>query len=117
MAVHRTDATKHNLDGFVQSQITCRLRGERATYLCLTGTYLILTFPECGTIWVVHSSFLNRLNARLWPQPWNMLKGVKGTDYGLVVAGTPCSIAIIMCLFLLLQNELTPGLTSGAVKG
>ena len=79
---------------------------------------LIPSSPSvCGTIGVVHGSFLNRVNARLWPRLWNMLKGVKGTDYGLVVAGTPCPIAIIMCLFLLLQNEIIPGLTPGAVKG
>jgi hypothetical protein len=47
----------------------------------------------------------------------NMLKGVYGTDYGLVMAGTLCSIAPIMCLFLLLQKEFISGLTSGAVKG
>ena len=47
----------------------------------------------------------------------NNLRGVYGTDYGLIMAGTLVSIAPVMCLFLLLQAEFISGLTAGAVKG
>ncbi len=33
------------------------------------------------------------------------LKGLYGTDYGLLMAGTLTSIIPVMCLFLLLQKE------------
>jgi len=45
------------------------------------------------------------------------LKGLYGTDYGLLMAGTLTSIIPVMCLFLLLQKEFISGLSSGAVKG
>ena len=45
------------------------------------------------------------------------LKGVYGTDYGLLTAGTLVAILPILVLFLLLQKEFISGLTSGAVKG
>jgi ABC-type glycerol-3-phosphate transport system permease component len=45
------------------------------------------------------------------------LRGVYGTDFGLVMSGTLVSIAPVMALFLLLQREFIQGLTSGAVKG
>lgn len=47
----------------------------------------------------------------------NNLRGLYGTDYGLIMSGTIVSIAPVMCLFLLLQKEFISGLTSGAVKG
>jgi len=47
----------------------------------------------------------------------SQLKGVYGTDYGLIMAGTLVAIAPILVLFLLLQKEFISGLTSGAVKG
>ncbi len=45
------------------------------------------------------------------------LKGLYGTDFGLLMAGTLVSIAPPLALFLLLQKEFIAGLTSGAVKG
>jgi multiple sugar transport system permease protein len=45
------------------------------------------------------------------------LKGVYGTDFGLVMSGTLVSVAPVMALFLMLQKEFIQGLTSGAVKG
>jgi len=47
----------------------------------------------------------------------SQLRGVYGTDYGLIMAGTLVAIAPILVLFLLLQKEFISGLTSGAVKG
>lgn len=47
----------------------------------------------------------------------NNLRGLYGTDYGLIMSGTIVSITPVMCLFLLLQKEFISGLTSGAVKG
>ncbi len=47
----------------------------------------------------------------------NNLRGIYGSDYGLIMSGTIVSIAPVMCLFLLLQKEFISGLTSGAVKG
>jgi ABC-type glycerol-3-phosphate transport system permease component len=45
------------------------------------------------------------------------VKGIYGTDYGLLMAGTLVSILPIMALFIGLQREFIEGLTSGAVKG
>ena len=45
------------------------------------------------------------------------LKGIYGTDYGLLTAGTLVAILPILVLFLMLQKEFISGLTSGAVKG
>jgi ABC-type glycerol-3-phosphate transport system permease component len=47
----------------------------------------------------------------------NQLRGLYGTDYGLIMSGTLVSIAPVLALFLLLQKEFIAGLTSGAVKG
>ena len=47
----------------------------------------------------------------------NQLRGLYGTDYGLIMSGTLISIAPVLALFLLLQKEFISGLTSGAVKG
>lgn len=47
----------------------------------------------------------------------NNLKGLYGTDYALIMAGTIISISPVMCIFLLLQREFIAGLTGGAVKG
>ncbi|MEM1164654.1 MAG: carbohydrate ABC transporter permease [Planctomycetota bacterium] len=45
------------------------------------------------------------------------LRGLYGTDYGLIMASTFVSIAPVMVLFLFLQREFISGLTAGAVKG
>jgi len=47
----------------------------------------------------------------------NNLRGLYGTDSGLIIAGTFVSVAPVLCLFLLLQREFISGLTSGALKG
>ncbi|MBX3749428.1 MAG: carbohydrate ABC transporter permease [Opitutaceae bacterium] len=45
------------------------------------------------------------------------LRGLYGSEYSLIMAGTLVAIAPVMVLFLLLQKEFISGLTSGAVKG
>jgi ABC-type glycerol-3-phosphate transport system permease component len=47
----------------------------------------------------------------------NNMRGLYGTDNGLIIAGSFVSVAPLLCLFLLLQREFISGLTSGAVKG
>jgi multiple sugar transport system permease protein len=47
----------------------------------------------------------------------NQLRGLYGTDYGLIMSGTRVAIAPVMALFLLLQQAFIARLTSGAVKG
>lgn len=47
----------------------------------------------------------------------NNLRGLYGTDNGLIIAGSFVSIMPLLCLFLLLQREFITGLTTGAVKG
>lgn len=45
------------------------------------------------------------------------LRGMYGTDYGLLMAGVLVSILPVMILFLALQRDFISGLTAGAVKG
>lgn len=44
------------------------------------------------------------------------LKGLYGTNYGMLMAGTLISVFPVVVLFLLLQREFISGLTAGAVK-
>jgi ABC-type glycerol-3-phosphate transport system permease component len=83
----------------------------------MIGAYLILAFLGVWNNFVGPQLILQSSERQTLAVAMNILKGVYGTDYGLVMAGTLCSIAPIMCLFLLLQKEFISGLTSGAVKG
>lgn len=47
----------------------------------------------------------------------NRLRGLYGTDYGLIMSGTRVAIATGLALFRPRQQEFIAGLTSGAVKG
>ena len=83
----------------------------------MTGAFLLISFLGAwnnfvGPQIVLQSPELQPLSVAL-----NNLRGVYGTDYGLIMAGTLVSIAPVMALFLLLQKEFISGLTSGAVKG
>ncbi len=83
----------------------------------MLGAFLMISFMGSwnnfiGPQIILQSPELHPLSVAL-----NNLKGVYGTDYGLIMAGTLISIAPVMCLFLLLQKEFISGLTSGAVKG
>lgn len=81
------------------------------------GAFLLVSFLGAwnnfiGPQIILQSPELQPLSVAL-----NNLRGVYGTDYGLIMAGTLISVAPVMCLFLLLQNEFISGLTAGAVKG
>ncbi len=83
----------------------------------MTGAFLLISFLSAwnnfvGPQIILQSPELHPLSVAL-----NNLRGVYGTDYGLIMAGTLVSIAPVMALFLLLQKEFISGLTSGAVKG
>lgn len=45
------------------------------------------------------------------------LRGLYGTDYGLIMAATLVSVGPVMLIFLALQRDFISGLTAGAVKG
>lgn len=83
----------------------------------MVGAYLILAFLGVWNNFVGPQLILQSAERQTLAVAMNLLKGVYGADYGLLMAGTLCSIAPIMCLFLLLQKEFISGLTSGAVKG
>jgi len=83
----------------------------------MLGAFLMISFMGTwnnfiGPQIILQSPELHPLSVAL-----NNLKGIYGTDYGLIMAGTLISISPVMCLFLLLQKEFISGLTSGAVKG
>lgn len=83
----------------------------------MVGAFLMISFLGAwnnfiGPQLVLHDSASFPLSVAL-----NQLRGLYGTDYGLVMAGTLVSIAPVLALFLLLQREFISGLTSGAVKG
>ncbi|MDB6168576.1 MAG: hypothetical protein JWM88_1440 [Verrucomicrobia bacterium] len=83
----------------------------------MIGTYLALAF--IGS-W---NNFLNPQVMLQSPERYPLsvaifnLRGLYGSDYGLIMAGMLISVAPVMCLFLVLQREFISGLTSGAVKG
>lgn len=83
----------------------------------MIGAFLLISFLGAwnnfiGPQIILQSPELQPLSVAL-----NNLRGVYGTDYGLIMAGTLVSIAPVMSLFLLLQAEFISGLTAGAVKG
>lgn len=83
----------------------------------MLGAFLMISFMGTwnnfiGPQIILQSPELHPLSVAL-----NNLKGLYGTDYGVIMAGTIVSISPVMCLFLLLQKEFISGLTSGAVKG
>lgn len=83
----------------------------------MIGAFLLISFLGAwnnfiGPQIILQSPELQPLSVAL-----NNLRGVYGTDYGLIMAGTLVSVAPVMCLFLLLQTEFISGLTAGAVKG
>jgi ABC-type sugar transport system, permease component len=83
----------------------------------MAGAFLMITFLGVWNNFVTPQVVLQ--TPELFPLAVmiNNLRGLYGTDYGLLMSGTFVSIAPVMCLFLLLQKEFIQGLTSGAVKG
>ena len=83
----------------------------------MVAAYLILAFLGVWNNFVGPQHILQSTERQTLAVAMNMLKGVHDIYYRLVVAGTLCSIAPIMRLFLLPQKDFISGLTSGAVKG
>lgn len=83
----------------------------------MTGAFIILSFLGTWNNFIGPQLILQSAERQPLAVAMNNLRGVYGTDYGLVMAGTLVSIAPIMALFLLLQREFISGLTAGAVKG
>ena len=83
----------------------------------MMGAFLLLTFLGCWNNFIGTQIVLQTPEKMPLAVAINQLKGVYGTDYGLIMAGTVVSILPVLALFLLLQKEFLSGLTSGAVKG
>lgn len=83
----------------------------------MIGAYLIIVFLGSWNNFIGPQVVLQDPASFPLSVTMNQLRGLYGTDYGLVTSGTLVSIAPVLALFLLLQKEFISGLTSGAVKG
>lgn len=83
----------------------------------MIGAYLMITFLGMWNNFIGPQIVLQDPARFPLSVAINQLRGLYGTDYGLIMSGTLVSIAPVMALFLLLQKEFIAGLTSGAVKG
>jgi multiple sugar transport system permease protein len=83
----------------------------------MIGAYLIIVFLGSWNNFINPQIVLQNATSFPLSVAINQLRGLYGTDYGLLTAGTLVSIAPVLALFLLLQKEFISGLTSGAVKG
>jgi ABC-type glycerol-3-phosphate transport system permease component len=83
----------------------------------MIGAYLMITFLATWNNFISPQIVLQDPARFPLSVAINQLRGLYGTDYGLIMSGTLVSIAPVMALFLLLQKEFIAGLTSGAVKG
>jgi len=83
----------------------------------MIGAYLMITFLGAWNNFIGPQIVLQDPARFPLSVAINQLRGLYGTDYGLIMSGTLISIAPVLALFLLLQKEFIAGLTSGAVKG
>lgn len=83
----------------------------------MIGAFLLITFLGAWNNFIGPQIILQEPERFPLSVTINNLRGIYGTDYGLIMSGTLISIAPVMSLFLLLQKEFISGLTSGAVKG
>lgn len=83
----------------------------------MIGAYLMITFLGAWNNFIGPQLVLQDPSRFPLSVAINQLRGLYGTDYGLIMSGTLVSIAPVLALFLLLQKEFIAGLTSGAVKG
>ena len=83
----------------------------------MIGAFLLITFLGAWNNFIAPQIVLQEPETFPLSVAINNLRGLHGTDYGLIMSGTLFSIAPVMCLFLLLQSEFISGLTAGAVKG
>ena len=82
----------------------------------MVGAFLLVTFMGAWNNFIHPQIILQSPEKFPLAVAIAQLKGLYGTDYGLLMAGTVTSIAPVMCLFLLLQKDFVAGLTSGAIK-
>ncbi|MBI2498299.1 MAG: carbohydrate ABC transporter permease [Opitutae bacterium] len=83
----------------------------------MLGAFLLISFLGAWNNFVGPQIILQSPELQPLSVALNNLRGLYGTDYGLIMAGVFVSVAPVMCLFLLLQAEFISGLTAGAVKG
>ncbi len=83
----------------------------------MAGAFLLITFMGAWNNFIGPQIMLQTPEKFTLAVSIAQLKGLYGTDYGLLMAGTLVSIMPVMCLFLLLQKDFISGLTAGAVKG
>jgi len=83
----------------------------------MIGAYLMITFLGAWNNFIGPQIVLQDPSRFPLSVAINQLRGLYGTDYGLIMSGTLVSIAPVLALFLLLQKEFIAGLTSNAVKG
>ena len=83
----------------------------------MISAYLLIVFIALWNDYITPQLILQSPELQPLPLAIFELKGLYGSDYSLIMAGTLVSIAPIMFLFILLQREFISGLTSGAVKG
>lgn len=82
----------------------------------MIGTYLAIAFIGMWNNFIAPQIMLQSPDRYPLSLAIFNLRGLYGSDYGLVMAGILVSIAPIIALFLFLQREFISGLTSGAVK-
>jgi len=83
----------------------------------MMGAFLMISFMGTWNNFINPQIVLQSPDLQPLSVALNNLKGLYGTDYALIMAGTIVSISPVMCIFLLLQREFIAGLTGGAVKG
>ncbi len=83
----------------------------------MVGAYLMITFLGAWNNFIGPQIVLQDPSRFPLSVMINQLRGLYGTDYGLIMSGTLVSIAPVLLMFLLLQKEFIAGLTTGAVKG
>ncbi len=96
-----------------------RLFFEIVLPLCrpMLGAFLLITFIGAWNNFIGPQIILQSPERFPLAVALAQVKGIYGTDYGLLMAGTLVSILPVMALFIGLQREFIAGLTSGAVKG
>jgi len=82
----------------------------------MIGAYLMITFLAAWNNFIGPQIILQDPSRFPLSVMINQLRGLYGTDYGLIMSGTLVSIAPVLIMFLLLQKEFIAGLTTGAVK-
>jgi ABC-type glycerol-3-phosphate transport system permease component len=82
----------------------------------MLGAFLLITFLATWNNFVGPQIVLQSPEKFPLSVAIAQLRGVYSQDYGMLMAGTLISVAPVVLLFLLLQNEFISGLTSGAVK-